>query len=160
MSLQRPAAKSHTSISVHIKRTHIKQKCKLQWENRRFPGDWGGARSLEDEHLPVCAFTLSPGNEVAACVVLDFLILTRTSFTQRSDEWGQDPRYVPTITAYLPVANKFQLTVLHTEGWSQPGVASSWPWYWPGNFKSMEEIEVTQILLALKYLLLVYDKYW
>lgn len=77
----------------------MKQTGKMQGEKQLFPGDGGSARPAElhlptgDEHLP--PFTVSPGNEIAACVALDFLT---HKLNQHSNEQGEDQRYAPTTT--------------------------------------------------------------
>lgn len=70
-----------------------------------------------------------------------------TDFTPCSNQQGQDQRYAPTVTNYLLVANKFQLTALHTEELLHHSHRTG-----SGNSKVVEEVEVMWILLIFEFM--------
>lgn len=152
MSLQWTAAESHTSASV-LSHKSIKQTGKMQWEKQLFPGDGGCARPAElhhpdlptgDEHLP--PFTISAGNEIAACVALAFLTHRLQSTLQwarsrseiHSHHHGLSPackQVAANCSAYRGLISARHCFILHTalpleifKLWKRLRLSSCWWW--------------------------------
>lgn len=85
-------------------------------------GHWALSKGKIVISMPV---PLPPPQESSAvpCVVLGFLINAQILLSAQISK--VKIKDMCPLSSILLAANKFQLTALHTEGWSQPGIASS-----------------------------------